>query len=111
MRIASIKVPNGCTEIYVDLEDNKIVVSYASNLRSNEVFCDETGEVEELPKLGDFAVLWNDANKRGAIVANVMYIGSEGFTANDNCYYRKAVKFRNYEQYLKIKGIYGEDEP
>lgn len=109
MRLATIKVPKGCSEIYVDLEDNQVVVSYSSKLNTGEVYCEETGEVEELPKKGDFAILWNDLNRSGAIVGNVEMIHPEYFRGVDNYQYGRAIKFRNYEQYLKIRGIYGED--
>ena len=29
--------------------------------------------------------------------------------SSDKYVYEEAVKFRNYDQYLKIRGIYGED--
>ena len=31
------------------------------------------------------------------------------YEASDKYVYDEAIKFRNYDQYLKIKGIYGED--
>ena len=106
-----IEIPKGCKKITIEVEDGKMIVSYSSSINSSEFLCEETGEMEERPKAGDFAVFWNNVNRKGAVVANVMYVGCEGFTANDNYHYDKAVKFRNYKQCLKIKGIYGEDEP
>lgn len=106
-----IEIPKGCKKITIEIEDGKMIVTYSSNINSSEFLCEETGEMEERPKAGDFAVFWNNENRKGAVVANAMYVGREGFTANDNYNYRNAVKFRDYEQYLKIKGIYGEDEP
>lgn len=106
-----IEIPKGCKKITIEVEDGKMIVTYSSSINSSEFLCEETGEMEERPKVGDFAVFWNKINRKGAVVANVMYVGCEGFTANDKYYYNEAVKFRNYEQYLKVKGIYGEDEP
>lgn len=109
MRLATIKVPKGCSEIYVDLEDNQVVVSYSSNLNTGEVYCEETGEVEELPKKGDFAIFWMDEYRNNAACMNYDGQSGENHRASDGCNYDHAIKFRNYEQYLKIRGIYGED--
>lgn len=109
MRLATIKVPKGCSEIYVDLEDNQVVVSYSSNLNTGEVYCEETGEVEELPKKGDFAIFWNKKFRDFAVCMNFVREDDGMFIGSDVVKYERAVKFRNYEQYLKIRGIYGED--
>lgn len=114
MRLTTIKVPKGCTEIAVDLEDGKLVVSYGSSINEKEFFCKETGHMEEIPGVGDFAILWNDIARGGAIVANIKRNISEGhskcWVASNFYDYDNAIKFRNYEQYLKIKGEYAEDE-
>lgn len=39
MRIATIDVPKGCTKIFVDLEDGKLIVSYGSSINGKEFFC------------------------------------------------------------------------
>ena len=109
MRLATIKVPKGCSEIYVDLEDNRVVVSYSSKLNTGEVFCEETGEVEELPKKGDFAIFWQNDYPYAAVCMNYECEKGGLFVGSDLISYDNAVKFRNYEQYLKIRGIYGED--
>lgn len=109
MRLAAIKVPKGCSEIYVDLEDNQVVVSYSSKLNTGEVYCEETGEVEELPKKGDFAIFWNKRFRDFAVCVNFVCEDDGMFIGSDAVKYENAVKFRNYEQYLKIRGIYGED--
>ena len=53
----------------------------------------------------------NRSGRDRAIVANVVLVGDTGFTSNDGYHYKNAIKFRNYEQYLKVRGVYGEDEP
>lgn len=35
MRVTEIDVPKGCSKIYVDIEDGKLVISYGS--KANEV--------------------------------------------------------------------------
>lgn len=113
MRIATIDVPKGCTKIFVELEDGKLIVTYGSTINSKEFFCKETGHMEEVPGVGDFAVMWIEGERALAIVANVHGLGKSGkFHGADGCRYDHAIKFRNYEQYLKIKGEYAEkDEP
>ena len=112
MRLTTIKVPKGCTEIAVDLEDGKLIVSYGSSINSKEYLCKETGCLEEKAGVGDFAVLWNDRERGSAIVANVASFDEDGqVNGTDGWTYNHAIKFRNYEQYLKIKGEYVENEP
>lgn len=112
MRIATINVPKGCTEIFVDLEDGRLVVSYGSAINSKEFYCKETGHMEEVPGVGDFAILWNEELPKFAVCATFECMHEGLFVASDLVKYRRAIKFRNYEQYLKIKGEYAEkDEP
>lgn len=112
MRLTTIKVPKGCTEIFVDVEDGKLIVTYGSTINDKEFFCKETGHMEEVPGVGDFAILWTEPKREYAVVANVEDFDKCGNAiGSDGLVYRSAIKFRNYEQYLKIKGEYGENEP
>ena len=104
-----IEIPKGCKKITIEVEGERVIVSYSSSINDREFLCEETGEMEELPKMGDFAVLWSDKKRNGAVVGNVMSVDREGFIGNDNYHYKKAIKFRNYEQYLRVRGIYGEE--
>ena len=104
-----IEIPKGCKKITIEVEGEKVIVTYSSSINDREFLCEETGEVEELPKVGDFAVLWSDEKRNGAVVANVMSVDREGVIGNDNYHYKKAIKFRNYEQFLRVRGIYGEE--
>ena len=104
-----IEIQKGCNRITIDVEGERIVVSYSSSINSQEFLCDETGEREELPKVGDFAILWNDIKRSGAVVMNVAMVGIGYFRGVDNYQYGRGIKFRNYEQYLKVRGVYGED--
>lgn len=115
MRIATIDVPKGCTKIFVDVENGKLIVSYGSSINGKEFFCQVTDHMEEVPGVGDFAILWNKDARERAVVANIEKNVSDGpfggWIASNNYHYDCAIKFRNYEQYLKVKGKYGEDEP
>ena len=112
MRLATIKIPKGCTEMAVDLEDGKLIVSYSSSINEKEFFCKETGHMEEVPGVCDFAIFWDKGKRDKAIVAGFEGSKSNGmYVSSDGRNYHFAIKFRNYEQYLKVKGSYAEDEP
>jgi hypothetical protein len=111
MRLTTIKVPDGCKEIAVDVEDGKVIVSYGDTNGRKEFFCKETNCLEEEPGVGDFAIFWLDGDKEKAVVANLVVMERGRFYASNECCYTDAIKFRNYEQYIKVKGQYVEDEP
>lgn len=105
-----IEIPKGCKKITIEVEGERVIVTYSSSINDREFLCDETGEVEELPKVGDFSIFWDNNEATFAIVANMSGKRPSGkWEASDNCIYDNAIKFRNYEQYLKVRGIYGEE--
>ena len=108
MRLTEIDVPEGCKKIYVDIEDGNVSVYFASKNEGNEFFCRETGQMEERPSVGDFAVFWNKEFNPLAVVANLNTPTGNGWMGSDGVLYDEAVKFRDYKQYLAIKGVYGE---
>lgn len=111
MRIGTIKVPKGCDTIHVEMKEfGKLTFIYESS--EKEFLCEETGEMEEKAGMGDFAILWVKNGRDSAVVANVVRYGQNGEVfGSDGWTYEKAIKFRNYEQFLKVRGKYGEDEP
>lgn len=110
MRIGTIKVPKGCDTIHVEMKEfGKLTFIYESS--EKEFLCEETGVMEEKAGMGDFAILWMKDGRESAVVANVVRYMENGVLGSDGCTYDMAIKFRNYEQYLKLKGQYGEDEP
>lgn len=111
MRITTIKVPDGCKEIAVDVEDGKVIVSYGDTNGRKEFFCKETDHIEEVPGVGDFAILWNAEFPVFAVCMNFECMSEGLFVGSDMVKYNRAIKFRNYEQYLKVRGKYVENEP
>ena len=105
-----VDIPKGCRKISVEVENEKIVVSFVSRVNDGEFYCDETGEYEERPKNGDFAIVWNKMGRDRACCLHIdkvmggVYYGVDGFA------YDEAVKFRDHDQYMAVRGIYGEDE-
>lgn len=106
-RIADIKVPKGCDRIFVDIDNDKVVITYGSKLNDNEFMCDETGEREQVPCIGDFSIFWHDGMRSKAVCAS--YVGKdygEGkYIASTGIRYDHAIKFRNHNQFLSVKGV------
>lgn len=112
MRIAEIDVPKGCDKIFVELENGMLTVSYGSRTNKREVFNQYTKQLEELPGIGDFSIFWNSVARHMAVIGTLECKEEGRFKGNDRYLYENAIKFRDYEQYLKIRGIYAEkDEP
>lgn len=109
MRIAEINVPKGCDKIYVDVEDGVLMVQYGSGINKREAYNQYTRRQEELPGIGDLSVMWNDGMRECTVIATVEGYEGKKFKANNNHVYANAVKFRDHQQYLDIRGIYGED--
>lgn len=109
MRVTEIDVPKGCSKIYVDIEDGKLVISYGSKANEVQVYCNETQRHEDLPGMGDFAVFWDNKSRNHAICASLAERTEDGeFVTSDDVTYDNAVKFRDLKQYLEIRGIYEE---
>lgn len=109
MRIATIDVPKGCDKIWVDLEDGMLTITYGSASNEREVFNQYTRHIEELPGIGDLCILWNDENRHEAIIGTLEQMAGVLYIGNNSYEYTNAVKFRDYQQYLDIRGIYAED--
>lgn len=107
MRIATIDVPKGCDKILVDLENGMLTVTYGSGI--HKVFNQYTRHLEELPGIGDLCVMWNDAERDCAIIGTLESKSGDLYKGNNKCGYANAIKFRDHQQYLDIRGIYGED--
>ena len=110
MRIGTIKVPKGCDTIHVEMKEFG-VLTFIYESSEKEFLCKETGEMEEKAGMGDFAILWMKDGRDSAVVANVVRYTENSVLGSDGWTYDKAIKFRNYEQFLKVRGQYGEDEP
>ena len=99
-------MPKGCTKIFIDQEESGIVITYGSSINTREFYCKETQQVEEQPGKGDFSIFWDDKFRCEAIIASLESEYNGEYLANSGVNYENAIKFRNYEQYLAIRGIY-----
>ncbi len=102
-------MPKGCNKIYVDVESGMLVVSYGSGINKREVYNQYTQHTEELPGIGDLCILWDDENRNEAIIGTLEQMAGVLYIGNNSYEYKNAIKFRDHQQYLDIRGIYGED--
>ena len=107
MEKKEIKIPNGCKRIQIDVENGLMEVLYESVINEKYIDCEETGDSEERPSIGDFSIFWDKNNRDAAVCAHFDGMSKNGFfKASDGCRYDEAIKFRNNEQYLRVRGIY-----
>ena len=110
MEKKEIKIPNGCKRIQIDVENGLMEVLYESAINEKYIDCEEKGDSEERPSIGDFSIFWDRSNRNNAICAHFDGKSMKGlFRSSDGCVYDEAIKFRNNDQYLRVRGIYDED--
>lgn len=102
MELKDYKIPPECSRISIRAEGRNLVILFEPDT-PNGFFCPETERVEEEPKIGELAIMWD--NRHGeAIISRVEDIDYSNFTykAKNSVWYRHAVRFRDEEQYNKI---------
>lgn len=109
--IEFIDIPRGCKRICIKKEDDGTITTlFVSEAMNERIFlCEETGELEVLPNIGDFAIFWNEKTRQEAVVCNLKAKDGESYVSSSCEYYEHAIKFRDYKQYLQIKGIHGDE--
>ena len=107
MEKKEIQIPNGCKRIQIDIENGLMTVLYESAINEKYIDCEETGDSEERPSMGDFSIFWDRNNRNNAICAHFDGMSREGwFKSSYGRCFDEAIKFRNNEQYLSVRGIY-----
>lgn len=102
MELKNFKIPPECSRISIRAEGRSLIILFEPDT-PNSFFCPETERVEEEPKIGELAIMWD--NRHGeAIISRVEDIDYSNFTykAKNSVWYRHAVRFRDEEQYNKI---------
>lgn len=111
MKRKDIEIPMGVKTISIYLEKKHMTVLYEDDTDDRLFDCPETGDTEERPSVGDFCIFWDEDSRDRALCANFDGMSPEGsYKSSEGCRYDEAIKFRNYEQYRRVRGIY-EDEP
>lgn len=67
-----IEIPKECKKIQIDIENDCITVIYESKINDRLFDCPETGDTEERPGIGDFAIFWNKEFRDRAVCANMV---------------------------------------
>lgn len=101
-----IEIPTGCKKIHIEVEEGKISVSYFSKVNGDEFLCDTTCEVEARPGYGDFSIFWNNGERSQAHCANYVGMVDGFYQSSQGVMFDEAIKFRDYKQFLLIRGIY-----
>lgn len=109
MEKKEISIPEGCKKIQISIEKGVMTVLYESNISQKVFECPETGETEERPGIGDFCIFWNRNFRSRAFCANFETMEGRCYKSSDGYRYEEAIKFRNYEQFLKVRGTYVEE--
>ncbi len=101
-----IKIPKGSTLSVKDECGKILIVIEPEEEEPRTVKCERTECEEELPKIGDLAIMWNN-NHREAIISRVNNeeMDSMPYQAKNGEWYKNAIRFRDEEQYLKVLGI------
>ena len=106
MKHQVIQIPQGLKKIEIDIEHGTMKMHYADEEDSKYIDCEETGDSEERPGIGDFAIFWEKEDRGKACCANFVQMSNGLYEASDTFLYDEAIKFRNYEQFLRVRGVY-----
>lgn len=101
-----ITIPEGCKKVHIEIQEGLISVSYFSKINDRQFLCKETGEMEVRPGMGDFSIFWDKDRRDRACCANFCGMDGEKYRCSDDVSYDEAVRFRNYNQFLLIRGVY-----
>lgn len=108
MKIGNYKIPPECSHMSVDAYDDKLVITFEPE-NYGDFHCELTGRVESVPSIGDLAVLWDDKNRRAAIIAHLVDDNTNTgdvspYQAANEQWFNHAARFRSEEQYKLISG-------
>ena len=114
MKLIDYKIPAECSRVSIEASDNKLLNIFEPE-HYGDFHCDLTDHVEEVPRIGDTAILWNDEERKCAIIARLSDENSSDLTdehpyqAANSVWYQNAIRFRSEDQYRQITGIsYGK---
>lgn len=114
IKIEDYRIPPESRVILVEAIGNKLILEFEPE-RYGDFHCDLTDHVEEVPRIGDTAILWNDEERKCAIIARLSDENSSDLTdehpyqAANSVWYQNAIRFRSEDQYRQITGIsYGK---
>lgn len=110
MKIEDYKIPPERRIISVEAIDNKLIIGFEPE-HYGDFHCDLTDHVEEIPRIGDTAIFWDNEDRARAIIAR---LSDENLSdSTDDCPYKaandiwfqNAIRFRSEDQYQQITGV------
>lgn len=110
MKIEDYKIPPERRIISVEAIDNKLIIGFEPECYG-DFLCDLTDQVEEVPRIGDTAIFWDDEDRKSAIIARLSDDNSSElrdeypYQAANGVYYKNSIRFRSDDQYRQITGI------
>lgn len=113
-KIENYTIPPECKRISVEAIDNQVIIIFEPE-RYGDFLCDLTEHVEEVPRIGDTAIFWNDEERKSAIIAHLVdentnnLLDESPYQAANGFWYQNAIRFRSEDQYRQITGVsYGQ---
>nr|DAU79661.1 MAG TPA: hypothetical protein [Caudoviricetes sp.] len=110
MKIEDYKIPPERRIISVEAIDNKLIIGFEPE-RYGDFHCDLTDHVEEIPRIGDTAIFWDNEDRTRAIIARLSDENSSDSTddcpyeAANGVWFQNAIRFRSEDQYQQITGV------
>lgn len=110
IKIEDYKIPLDSRIVSVEAIDNKLIIGFEPE-RYGDFLCDLTDQVEEVPRIGDTAIFWNDEDRTRAIIARLSDDNSSDLTdehsykAANDIWFQNAIRFRSEDQYQQITGV------
>lgn len=108
--IEDYKIPSERRIISVEAIDNKLIIGFELE-HYGDFHCDLTDHVEEVPRIGDTAIFWDDEDRTRAIIALLSDENSSDLTderpykAANDIWFQNAIRFRSEDQYQQITGV------
>lgn len=108
--IEDYKIPSERRIISVEAIDNKLIIGFEPE-HYGDFHCDLTDHVEEIPRIGDTAIFWDNEDRTRAIIARLSDENSSDSTddcpyeAANGVWFQNAIRFRSEDQYQQITGV------
>lgn len=110
MKLVDYKIPAECSRVSIEAIGNQLLVIFEPE-HYGDFLCDLTDQVEEVPRIGDTAVFWDDEDRKSAIIARLSDENSSDLTderpykAANDIWFQNAIRFRSEDQYQQITGV------
>lgn len=110
IKIEDYKIPLDSRIVSVEAIDNKLIIGFEPE-RYGDFHCDLTDHVEEIPRIGDTAIFWDNEDRTRAIIARLSDENSSDSTddypyeAANGVWFQNAIRFRSEDQYQQITGV------